>query len=240
MLKFVFWILVALNALVFAFGQGYLGKLQGNEREPARMQHQLAADKLTLVPPAQAQPGGAGAAPDSETAVAPAAPAGPAAVATSATPPAACAEVGSFGAAAARRFETRLAKLDLGQHQSRVEVQEQDVTSYLVHIPPLGSKEAAERKTAELRELGVTNSFIMSGDSPLKWAISLGVFKSEAMAQSLVASLNKQGVHSARIFLRGPQVTRFAYQFRGIDAATRAKVATLADAFDSAQVRACH
>lgn len=256
MLKFVFWILVALNALVFAFGQGYLGKFKGNEREPARMQHQLAAEKLTLLPmppgavPASAPAGTTDSAPGTPAApaasaastastasTAPAAPA--AAPASPAAPLLACTEVGSFSAGAARRFETRLARLDLGEHQSRVEVQEQDVKSYLVHIPPLGSKEAAERKTAELRERGVTNSFIMSGDSPLKWAISLGVFKSEAMAQTLVAALNKQGVHSARIFPRGPQVTRFAYQFRGIDAATRAKIAGIADAFDSAQVKSC-
>lgn len=249
MLKFVFWILVALNALMFAFGQGYLGKLKDNEREPARMQHQLAAEKLTLLPmPPRAVPASAPA-PAGTTDNAPGAPATPAASAASTAPAAspaspaapllACTEVGSFSAGAARRFETRLARLDLGEHQSRVEVQEQDVKSYLVHIPPLGSKEAAERKTAELRELGVTNSFIMSGDSPLKWAISLGVFKSEAMAQTLVAALNKQGVHRARIFPRGPQVTRFAYRFRGIDAATRAKITGIADAFDSAQVKSC-
>jgi len=240
-LKFVFWILVALNALVFAFGQGYLGTPKGNEHEPARLQGQLAADKLTLVPPGRAQQAAAAGAPAEGRAAAsaPAAPVAPAGPAASAAAPVACTEVGTFGASAARRFETRLARLDLGEHQSRVEVQAQDVTSYLVHIPPLGSKEAAERKTAELRELGVTNSFIMSGDSPLKWAISLGVFKSEAAAQTLVASLNKQGVHSARIFPRGPQTTRFAYQFRGIDAATRARIAGIADAFDSAEVKTC-
>lgn len=245
MLKFVFWILAALNALVFAFGQGYLGKLKGNEHEPARLRNQLAADKLTLVPQGQAQAVAAGApvavgAQLAAPAASAASAAAPAAAGTPAAPPlVACTEVGTFGANAARRFETRLARLDLGEHQSRVEVQEQDVTSYLVHIPPLGSKEAAERKAAALRELGVTNFFIMSGDSPLKWAISLGVFKSEAAAQTLVAALDKQGVHSARIFPRGPQTTRFAYQFRGIDAATRAKIAGIADAFDSAQVRSC-
>jgi hypothetical protein len=156
-----------------------------------------------------------------------------------AAPLVACTEVGTFGAGEARRFEARLARLDLGERQSRRPVQEQEVTSYLVYIPPLGSKEAADRKTAELRGQGVTNSFILSGDSPFKWAISLGVFKTEAGAQALLAALNKQGVRGARVVPRGPQTTRFAYQFRQIDGATRARIAGFADSFDAAQVRSC-
>jgi cell division protein FtsN len=227
-LKVVFWILLGLNAVLFAYGQGLLGKFKGNEHEPARIRNQLAADKLTLVPAAQALAAGVPA------------PAQPAeAPATAAQALLACTEVGTFGSAGARRFETRLARLELGEHQSRLTVPAQEVTSYLVHIPPLGSKEAAERKAAELRGLGVENLFVMSGDSPLKWAISLGVFKSQAGADALQAALARQGVHGARIYPRGPVTNRFAYRFRDIDAATRARIADIADAFDSAQVKDC-
>jgi hypothetical protein len=235
-LKFVFWTLLGLNAVLFAYGRGYLGTAGGNEHEPARMKNQQAADKLKLVAANQAQPGAAASAPEAP----PAAAATPAvAGAAPAAPLVACTEVGTFGAGEARRFEARLARLDLGERQSRRPVQEQEVTSYLVYIPPLGSKEAADRKTAELRGQGVTNSFIMSGDSPFKWAISLGVFKTEAGAQALLAALNKQGVRGAHAAPRGPQSTRFAYQFRQIDGATRARIAGFADSFDAAQVRSC-
>jgi cell division septation protein DedD len=118
-------------------------------------------------------------------------------------------------------------------------VQAQDVSSYLVNIPPQPSKEAAERKAAELRELGVTNFFIMSGDSPMKWAISLGVFKTESGAQTLLAQLNKQGVHSARITPRGPLSTRYSYRFRDLEEPVRARIATVADAVSSAEVSNC-
>ena len=57
----------------------------------------------------------------------------------------------------------------------------------------------AERRAAELRELGVTDFYIMPADSALKYAISLGMFKTEAGAQALLAKLVKQGVHTARI-----------------------------------------
>jgi hypothetical protein len=245
-LNFVFWILVALNALLFAYDHGYLGNTSGNEHEPARMRNQLATDKIQLVAPAEAQSLAAAAKEEAPAdAPAPAAPVTPAAetpapAATAAPQPlVACTEVGSFGAAEARRFETRLARLDLGDRQSRQAVQAQDVTSYLVYVPPQPSKEAADRKVAELRELGVENLFILSGDSPYKWAISLGVFKSEASAQTMLASLNKQGVHGARIAPRGPMATRFVYQFRNLDAATRSKIAGYAERFDAAQVGAC-
>jgi hypothetical protein len=245
-LKFVFWILVGLNAVLFAYGRGYLGNVSGNEHEPARSRNQLATDKIKVVAPAEAQAAAAAsrgeAAPDASAGAPPAeapASAAPAAPALPKEALVACTEVGSFGTSEARRFETRLARLDLGERQSRRAIQAQDVTSYLVFVPPQASKEAADRKAAELRGLGVENFFIMSSDSPYKWAISLGVFKSEASAQAMVATLAKQGVHSARVAPRGPQATRFVYQFRDIDAATRSKIEGYAGRFDAAQVSAC-
>jgi hypothetical protein len=238
LLNFVFWILLGLNAVLFAYGRGYLGSVSGGEHEPARLRNQIAVEHIKAVDAAQAQAAPAAAkgdaAPDAATPAAKAEAPAPAPVAL-----VACTEAGSFGAGEAKRFETRLARLVLGERQSRREVQAQDVTSYLVFVPPQGSKEAAERKAAELRGLGVENFFIMSADSPYKWAISLGVFKSEASAQTMLATLGKQGVHSAKIAPRGPMATRFVYQFRDIDAATRTKIAGYADRFDAAQVSVC-
>jgi hypothetical protein len=151
----------------------------------------------------------------------------------------ACTEIGPLDATDARRFEARLAALDLGDRQSRQTVQAQDVTSWLVHIPSQGSKEAADRKAAELRNLGVTNFFIMQGDSPLKYAISLGVFKTESGAEALLAQLGKQGVHTARIAPRGPQTTHYVYRVRGLDAATRKRIEGWAERYDGADVKNC-
>jgi hypothetical protein len=241
-LNFVFWILLGLNAAMFAYSHGYLGTPSGNEHEPGRIRNQVATEKIKLITAAEAQAAAATGKAQANDA-SPAAPLVPAAeAAPAAAPPKAllaCTEVGTFGAGEARRFETRLARLELGERQSRREVQEQDVTGYLVFLPPQGSKEAAEQKAAELRELGVTSFFIMSSDSPYKWAISLGVFKSETSAQTLQASLAKQGVQGVRITPRGPQVTRFAYQFRQIDTATRTRIAAYAERFDGAELSNC-
>jgi hypothetical protein len=245
-LRFAFWSLLFLNAALFVYAQGYLGTNKGSEEERARIKPQLEAGKLRLLSSEQADAvaklapaasgpaaAAAGAPPAAVSAVPPAAAAPPAPAAL------ACIDVGTFSAVESRRFESRLAALDLGERQSRQAVPAQDVTSYLVNIPPQGSKEAADRKAAELRNLGITNFFIMQGESPLKWAISLGVFKTESGAQALLAQLNKQGVHSARITPRGPQSTRYTYRFRDIEAGARDRIVAAADAVSAAETSAC-
>jgi hypothetical protein len=220
-LKFVFWSLLAVNGVLLAYSQGVLGNFKGNEREPARIKSQLNTDKLVLVSAARADP----PAPAQE-------PAAPAA-------PTACLEVGDFGAAEARRFEARLAPFGLGERVSRRLLGGAEPTSHMVYIPAQGSKEAADRKAAELKNLGVTSYFIITDSSPLKWGISLGVFKSEAAAQTLLAALNKQGVQSARVAARGGQDGKVEFRLRAIDAATSAKVDDIAGSFAAIETRAC-
>ena len=227
MLKFVFWLLAGVNLLVFAIGQGYLGSFRSETREPARLKNQLQATKLTLLTQEQATPPAAEESP------------APAAAAAAAPLSYACTEVGNFLLADGRRFEAQVASLDLGDRQSRRNVAGQDISSYMVYIPPQGSKEGADRKAGELKQLGVTNYFIMNESSPQRWGISLGVFKSESGAQTQLASLNKQGVHSARIAPRYSASKQLAYQFRDLDAATRARLEKIKAQFPEQELRAC-
>lgn len=227
MLKFVFWALLAANALLFAYGRGLLGSADGEVREPARLTKQLAADKLVLLSGEQAQALAAAAKTDDTEAeaeeAAPAAPE-PAAPPAPAAPAYACLETEAYPPPDARRFETRLARLELGARQMRLAVPYQEVSSHLVYLPPNGGKEGAERRVAELRERGISDYFVMQGDSPLRWAVSLGAFKTEASARTLAAELAKKGVQGVRVLPRGPQSNRFAYRFRDIDGPTRARI----------------
>jgi hypothetical protein len=235
-LKFVFWVLLAANVVWYAASHGYLGNVASDEHEPARLQNQVGIDKMVMLSAQEAQETQAAATVAAETAVAPApapAPAEPAA-----SPALVCTEVSNLREADANRFDTRLAKLDLGARQTRREVPATDFTSYIVFIPPQASKEAADRKAAELKALDVTNFFIMNADSPMKWAISLGVFKSEAAAQAQLAALVKQGVHSAKVAGRSGG-TRITYRFRDIDAATSARIERMAAAYNGQETQAC-
>lgn len=231
MLKFIFWSLLLANAALFAYGQGYLGSFQAAEREPARMKNQLALDKIALAPATQAEPAAA------------AAPA--AAVATPSTAAApvagslvACTEIGDFDAVTARRFEAQVAQLGLTDKQGRINVPVTEITQYVVHIAPQGSREAAERRAAELAARGVTNYYIMP-DTALRWGISLGVFKSDAAAQSLRSALQKQGIEGVKVVGRGPTVNKLAYQFRAIEPALRDQLGEIRRRYRGIDIRTC-
>jgi hypothetical protein len=252
-LKFVFWALLALNALLFAHGRGLLGTPAGGEREPARLKNQLALERITLLSDAEATVAASAgaadpAAPAEQAAVTPPAAPAPAAPTPAASTPAAptpaapllaCVQAGPFNAGDARRFENRTARLDLGPRQTRLSVPFQEVSSYMVYLPPAGGKEGADKRVAELKERGIDNYFVMQGESPMRYAISLGVFKTEAAAETELAKLGRQGVRGVRILPRGPQGTRTAYQFRDIDAATRARIADIARNFPVPQLQNC-
>lgn len=238
MLKFLFWSLLALNAALFAYGQGWLGNVKTGEREPGRLAKQLNTDKLQLLAPGAAKPAPPVAPPapvpvaEADLAETPAPPAPAALVA--------CTQVGNFAALEARRFERLLAPLELAPGQlSQDEVQSQEITSHMVMIPPLGSKEAADKKAAELKEQGVSNYFILNDSTPTKWAISLGVFKSEAAAQTLLAALVKQGVTGAKIAGRSSGTTRTVFKLRNLDTAAKGKLDEIAARFPSIETRAC-
>lgn len=230
MLKFIFWFLLFINGVMLAYGRGYLGNFKGNEREPARMKNQVSADKLVLVPPAQATPAKA---PE------PAAPAPEPEPAPPSRVTVACVEVGNLTAQEARRFDNRIAAPGPALRPVRQEVLATEVGSYMVHIPPHASREAADRKADELKNLGVTNYYVIPDNTAMKWAISLGVFKSENAARTLLAALNKQGVQGARISARGTQVTRVNYRFRDLDDAARDRLERIVSGFPGQRARSC-
>ncbi|WP_306391801.1 SPOR domain-containing protein [Telluria beijingensis] len=244
MLKFVFWALLAANAALLAYGQGLLGHAGAGEREPGRLKNQLAPERLTQLTAVQAKQAldaaeaQAAEAPDAESGTA-RPPANAAAPVASAPELVACVQAGPFSVSDARRFEARVASLGLGARQARVEVPFQEVSSRLVYLPPSGGREGAQRRAAELKERGVENFYIMQGDSPLRWAISLGVFKTDSAARKLVAQLQRQGVRGVQVLPRGPQVQRPVYQYRAIEPALRTRLAGIAEDYPDAGLRTC-
>ncbi len=226
MLKLIFALLLAANAALFAYGKGYLGQFNGNEHEPARLQKQQNADKLQLISASKAEAAAAAIAP-------------PPPVPREEPATIACLEVGNFQLAEARKFEDRLSPLALGDRQQRKNAPGQEISSYIVHIPPQASRAAAEKKADELRALGITNFFVLNESSPLKWGISLGVFRTEAAAQAQLAALNKQGVQTARVAPRYTGNHELFFQFHDISEDTKARIAKIAAKFPEQETRAC-
>ncbi|MES2018575.1 MAG: SPOR domain-containing protein [Pseudomonadota bacterium] len=230
MLKFIFWSLLCINAALFAYAQGMLGNFKPSEREPQRIARQMGTDQLQLLTASAAAANAAKPDVIAEPAPAP----------VDAAPElVACTEIRNVGEREARRLDKLLAPLALGDKLAKEEITVQEISSHMVMIPPLGSKEAADKKAAELQQQGVSNYFIMNESSAAKWAISLGVFKSEAAAKTLLAALAKQGVSGAKIVGRPTATTRLAYRIRGIEADTRTKLDAIAAKFDDLDTRNC-
>ena len=61
--------------------------------------------------------------------------------------------------------------------------------SWWVMVPPLANKAEADKKVGELKELGVSDLFVVHDAGPNQFAISLGVFSSEKGGQEHLARL---------------------------------------------------
>ncbi|OYW27168.1 MAG: SPOR domain-containing protein, partial [Methyloversatilis sp. 12-65-5] len=96
------------------------------------------------------------------------------------------------------------------------EAEQTETTAWWVHIPDMQTRQLAERKQAELRALGVREMIVMADPSDSqKLAVSLGLFKTEAAAKELLATLSGQGVRSARIAPREGRAGRYRIEVRG-------------------------
>ena len=206
MVKFIFVCLLIGNILLFLFTHGYLGDTSLEAHDPARLQKQKNVAGLTLMPAdvALAVPAAVSASSVSASA------AGAAAGATS--PPPACLSWGIFLPEDVARVESKLAVLALGDRQSRQNVQ--DTGSYMVFIPSQGSREGADKKAANLMQLGIKDYFIIQDQSKLRWGISLGIFKTEDAARQHLLNLNGRGVHTAKVGARTVATNKFIYQLR--------------------------
>lgn len=196
-------VLVLANLLALAIWKGWLGG-GVSHGEPERLSNQLNPEKIHLVPDLP---------PPAERAAAarvPAAPAPvPAPVPAPAAPevaPPACVAFGGLSSEQAAQLSARITKAGAGFKlaESRVGAP----SSWWVHVASQGSKEAAERKAAELRGLGVEELFIVQDAGANQYAISLGLFKSEVSAKRHLAMLRDKGVRSAQIATRGSGAVR--------------------------------
>jgi hypothetical protein len=227
MLKFVFGALLVANLAMFVIERG-----EPAGHEPARMKNQLNPDRIRLLPATATAP-----APASDAPAAPAAPTATTVTSAATSTAGACIELVSFTAAEAGRFEARMAELGLADRASRRDVP--TPSSYMVMIPPQGSREAADAKTEELRRLGITDTFIIQDNSPRRWGIALGTFRTDEAAQAHLAAMSRRGVRTARVEQFGTGPARIAIQLRGLDAAAEAQVTRARAEFPRQEAQGC-
>ncbi|NTV09862.1 MAG: SPOR domain-containing protein [Zoogloea sp.] len=229
MLRVVVVALLLANLLALSAWKGWLGE-GGARGEPERLAAQLHPERIRLVresdlpaapAPAQAvdaaKPAAVEAAKPPPATAVPAVSAKPAAEASrpqqnsapTAARPAGVATCVAYSEVSAEQL--RLLTERVGKEGAAIRLASSPVqapASWWVHIPPLGSREAAERRVAELRKLGVSDLFIVPDAGPAQFAISLGLFKVENVARKQLAALKARGVQDVQVHARGGNTYR--------------------------------
>lgn len=215
-MRTLFLLLLVANLAFFAWANYLSPNDAASDPRPLAQQHQ--PEKLKILAPGDA---GAGAAPKSK----------PVAEAS------ACLEWGSFTLADAPRAEQALEPLALGPRLAQRRVEE--TAQWWVFFPPQGSRQNALRKVAELKALKVEEYFVMQDEGPLRWAVSLGVFRTEDAAKSRLEALRAQGVRTAQIGERETQVPKVWLQVKDATAPLQAKLKEIAAGFPGSELKSC-
>ena len=150
---------------------------------------------------------------------------------------AACMELGAFNAADVPKVEQALTPLALGPRLSQRRVDE--TAGFWVFLPPQPNRQGANRKVAQLKKLGVGEFFVVQDDPELRYAISLGVFKSREAARARLAELRAKGVRTARIDARETQVPKVFFTVREVPEPVAAKLNEVRQAFPGAELKEC-
>lgn len=107
-----------------------------------------------------------------------------------------------------------------------------------VHVPPLASKADADKKAGELKQLEISDFFVVQ-DGPSRYAISLGVFSSEKGAQDRLADLKAKGVRSAKVGPRPGKDSTVRLQAHGPSTDKDGLLAAVAKVLPKAEVQDC-
>jgi hypothetical protein len=181
--------------------------------EGVRLAQQIQPDKIVLLSPQQV------------------AALGPAKVAALAN---VCVEWGPMSDTDKSRALASLEPLDLAKliSQKKVEV----MANYWVFIPPAPNRSIADRRLEELKAQGVKDLLLVDG-GPQRFAISLGVFRTEEAAQARLAALEAQGVKTARVGARVQAIAQTALVVRDPPAPAVTRLKELQGAFPGSEIR---
>jgi hypothetical protein len=149
----------------------------------------------------------------------------------------ACTEWGSFSSADALLAEQALAGLNLGPRLTQR--RSEDIAGWWVYMQPQGGRQGAQKKTTELKALGVEEYFILQEDGPFRFAVSLGVFRTEEAAKARLEALRARGVRTALVGKRDTPVQKVWFQVRPVEESVAARLKDLMQSVPGGELRDC-
>jgi hypothetical protein len=194
-LNYLSLLLLAINVLLLVANLGWVNLLEN--REPDRLRRQIDAEKITLLVGEGRSPV---AAPEPKPVASSNVPVGAPTLASDglkaegAAAANVCLEFPPMDADRAKAVETSIKREGIS-----VDIKNPDAeASFMVYLAPSESIKEAQRKLGELKRQGVADAFLLQ-DGPLKFGISLGLFRAEEGAKNLVQQLANKGIRSAKI-----------------------------------------
>ncbi len=115
----------------------------------------------------------------------------------------------------------------------------EEQAGWWVFIPPQADRQSALRKAAELKQLGIEDYFVVQEDGAYRWALSLGVFRTEEAAQARLAALRGLGVRTARLGARETVVPKVWLQVKGVDAPLQLRLREIARQVEGSELKDC-
>ncbi len=218
-MRTLFLLLLFANVAFFAWAR-YLSPADASA-DSAPLSRQIEPEKLRILGAGEASP----AAPP------------PAAARPAPAASLACLEWGSFTLTDAPRVQKLLEPLALGPRLGQRRTEE--TAGWWVYLPPQGSRQAALKKAAELKSLGIEEYFVVADEGPFRWGVSLGVFRNEEAALARLAALRRQGVRTAEIGARETLVPKIWLQVQGVDGGLEAQLKDIARQVDGSELRSC-
>lgn len=193
-MKTLVFLLVLGNLLFYAFSQGYFGEAENPDA--MRIEKQVLPERMRIVSRGEA-PAVTAKAPEPVKPEPEVEEIKPEPVAKPEPVPTACLSWEHLSVVEADKLSTLLSG-KFARFKSTRRLVAAEGSGWWVFVPPQASKAEAEKKAGELRQLGVTDYFIIQ-EGTNRFAISLGVFSSEKGGQDRLAEVNEKGVRSARL-----------------------------------------
>lgn len=217
MLRLAAIVLLLANTGYYAWSQGWLrtwGLAPAEQSEPHRLAQQIRPETLRILPARDTAP------------VASEAPAEAATV---------CLQAGVLNTRQADAVRSAAA----GLPQDSWSLEPITIAGrWMVYMGRFTDDEALEKKRAELRARKLP--FDRPGNPALEPGLSLGRFGTEEAAQRALATLNGQGVRTAKVVAERAEAQGFTLRLPALDSATRAQAETqLRQALGDKALRAC-
>ena len=204
-------VILLILANLTLFGYTFLDGASGGES--FRLAQQVQPDKIKLLTPQQV------------------AALGPAKAASLAD---VCLEWGPLSDADRARALADLDPLGLGKLVTQKKVDA--AMTYWTFIPPFATRAAATKRLDELKAEGLTDAFIVDAGAQ-RFAISLGVWRTEDAANLAQAAMSKRGITGVKVGPRQQTVAQTALVVRDPQTAAVARIKELSTAYPGSELK---